>query len=151
MEGVISPTSSKNSVPPSAASKSPALRSMAPVYAPFSWPKSSLASRSSLKAPQLTARKRLPARWLAWWMARATSSLPVPVSPSSSTVEEVGATWAMVMSRLAMAGLLPTRSGGASRSLRRWRRSSTSRRRRLDSTALAVSARTSSRLSGLAR
>ena len=45
-------------------------------------------------AAQLTARKRpLPASPGALaWMARATSSLPVPLSPVMSTVERVGAT-----------------------------------------------------------
>ena len=31
-------------------------------------------------------------RWLSWWMAWATSSLPLPVSPRTSTEESVGAT-----------------------------------------------------------
>ncbi|MNS72278.1 hypothetical protein D3C72_1056810 [compost metagenome] len=36
-------------------------------------------------APQLTATKGLSARALALWMARASSSLPAPESPRSST------------------------------------------------------------------
>ncbi len=56
MDSDISVTSSRNRVPPPAATSRPVLP-MAPVKAPFSWPNSSLASSSSLKAPQLTARK----------------------------------------------------------------------------------------------
>ena len=50
----MSPTSSRNSVPPSASSKRPSLRLMAPVKAPFSWPNSSVSSSVSASAPQLT-------------------------------------------------------------------------------------------------
>ena len=42
----MSPISSRNSVPPSACSKRPAERWLAPVKAPFSWPNSSLSMRS---------------------------------------------------------------------------------------------------------
>ena len=45
--GAISPISSRNSVPPCAASNWPMRRSCAPVKAPFSWPKSSLSSSVS--------------------------------------------------------------------------------------------------------
>ena len=43
-------------------------------------------------APQLIARKRSSRRGLARWSAFATSSLPVPLSPTISTFERVGAT-----------------------------------------------------------
>lgn len=47
---------------------------------PFSWPKSSLSKRLSGMAAQLMATKG--ACWgLLSWMARVTSSLPVPLSP----------------------------------------------------------------------
>src|SRR5262249_45731026 len=49
-------------------------------------------------------------------MARATSSLPVPVAPSSSTLVEVGAARRASRHTSCMAGLEPTISGnGASR------------------------------------
>jgi len=43
-------------------------------------------------APQLTATKGLAARGLARWMAWASSSLPAPLSPSSSTLASDWAT-----------------------------------------------------------
>ena len=52
----ISPISSRNSVPPFAASKKPTLRRSAPVNAPFSWPNSSLSSSDSGSAAQLMPR-----------------------------------------------------------------------------------------------
>ena len=58
---------------------------------PLSWPKSSLSRRFSGIAAQLTAKKVFPARAERAWMARATSSLPVPDSPRIRTVEFVGA------------------------------------------------------------
>jgi hypothetical protein len=45
--GVISAISSRNSVPRCASSNAPARRAMAPVNAPFSWPKSSDSSSVS--------------------------------------------------------------------------------------------------------
>ena len=42
------------------------------------------------------------------WMARAISSLPVPVSPVMSTVESVGATCSTWRSSARSGGLLPT-------------------------------------------
>ena len=64
----------------------------APVKAPFTWPNSSDSRRDSGRAPQLTATNGSRARGLAWWMALAISSLPVPDSPWISTVASVGAT-----------------------------------------------------------
>ena len=90
-----SPTSSRNSVPPSATSNRPARCSSAPVNAPLRWPKSSLSTRCSGRAPQLTATSGPSARPLPSWMARATSSLPVPVSPRMSTVASLAATRAI--------------------------------------------------------
>ena len=43
-------------------------------------------------AAQFTARKGCPARREFSWMMRATSSLPVPLSPCTSTVDSVCAT-----------------------------------------------------------
>ena len=56
------------------------------VNAPFLCPKSSLSTRPSGMAPQLIGTKGLRERTLLKWMARATISLPVPVSPKMSTL-----------------------------------------------------------------
>src|SRR3984957_5859429 len=65
---------------------------MAPVNAPFSCPNSSLSSSPVGMAAQFIFTNVRSLRRLRSWMARAISSLPVPVSPSSSTVESLGAT-----------------------------------------------------------
>jgi hypothetical protein len=52
-ESGSSPTSSRNSVPPSAASKTPIFDSTAPVNAPRTWPNSSLSNSVSTTAEQL--------------------------------------------------------------------------------------------------
>ena len=90
-EGMV-PTSSRNSVPLSACSMRPCREPTAPVKAPRTWPKSSASSSVSGIALQLMATNRCWRRGLLWWMARATISLPVPVSPVMSTVALVGAT-----------------------------------------------------------
>jgi hypothetical protein len=79
-------------VPPSASSKRPSFRFTAPVKAPRSWPKSSDSSSASGMAAQEMVTKGPAARRLPAWRARATSSLPVPDSPSTSTVASVAAT-----------------------------------------------------------
>ena len=67
-----------------------------------------------------------PRRALRWWICVASSSLPVPVSPSSSTVESVAATWLNLLDdaahRRALAddagqGLETGRVGGGLRAL----------------------------------
>src|SRR5690606_39673668 len=55
---------------------------------PISWPKSSDSIRVSGIAAQLTEIINWLARLLSSWRARATSSLPVPVSPWISTRSE---------------------------------------------------------------
>ncbi len=82
----ISPISSRNSVPPLASSSSPCFCARASVKAPFSWPNSSLSSRSFGMAAQLTSTNGLLARSDCWWMRRAIISLPVPDSPSTRTL-----------------------------------------------------------------
>ncbi len=77
-----SPTSSRNSVPPCAAWKRPALACRASVNAPFSWPNSSDSRRDSGMAAQLTSTKGRPARGPPRCSIRARRPLPVPVSPS---------------------------------------------------------------------
>ena len=89
-----SPISSRKSVPPSAASKRPVAPRVAPVKAPRSWPKSSLSISAGGDGGAVHVDERLArGGGCAAWMARATSSLPVPVSPRMSTVASAGATW----------------------------------------------------------
>ena len=100
MAGDISPISSKNKVPPSASSNKPFLLAVAPVNAPLMWPNSSLSSKFSGSAPQLIGMNAPSLRVEFWCSARATSSLPVPLSPCTKTVASVGATRA-IMSKTA--------------------------------------------------
>jgi hypothetical protein len=95
-------------VPPSAVSKSPTLSDRASVKAPRLWPKSSLSRRASGIAPQFTATKGPSRRGPRRWSARATSSLPVPLSPSMRTVvSKAAATSPARRSDSTMAGLVP--------------------------------------------
>ncbi len=80
-------------VPPSANSKRPARRCIAPVKDPFSWPNNSEEISPGASAAQFTLTKARPDLCDRLWMARAISSLPVPVSPEINTVESVGATF----------------------------------------------------------
>ena len=75
------PISSRKTEPPSATSNSPRLLATAPVKAPRMWPKRLLSSRSAGIDPELTVTKGPSARREWWWIALATSSLPVPLSP----------------------------------------------------------------------
>ena len=59
-------------------------------------------------AAQFTLTKARAARGECLWMARAMSSLPVPVSPVMSTVESVGATLATRARTACRAGEAPT-------------------------------------------
>ncbi len=88
-----SPTSSRKIVLPSASVNLPSRLVVAPVKAPFSWPNNSLSMRFSGIAAQFTLISGLSFRLLAAWMALAITSLPVPVSPNTSTDVSVGATW----------------------------------------------------------
>jgi hypothetical protein len=105
----MSPTSSRNRVPPLAASTRPGRVACAPVKAPFSWPKSSLSNSVSGRLAQSTTTSGRAARALASCSARATSSLPVPDSPSSSTLAVDGATRATCASIARKAGARPVR------------------------------------------
>ena len=78
-------------MPPSASSKQPGFSLRAPVKAPFSWPKSSFSRISRGKAAQLMATKGPYFRVDLSWMARATSSLPVPLSPMMNMLALEGA------------------------------------------------------------
>ena len=94
-------------MPPLASSKRPTFCAIAPVNAPFSWPNSSLSSRPVGIAAQFSLTNVRALRPLRLWIARAISSLPVPVSPWMSTVESVGATistcWSTCCSARALA------------------------------------------------
>ena len=104
----MSPTSSRNRVPWCASSKRPTFWPMAPVKAPFSWPNSSLSRRPVGMAAQLSLTKVRSRRGLRSCRARATSSLPVPVSPRMRTVESVGATVSTCLRTRRSAALSPT-------------------------------------------
>ena len=108
----MSPASSRKSVPPCAARKSPCCSATAPVKAPRTWPKSSLASSPSVKPPQLTATNG-PLRPLRRWSRRATISLPVPVSPVTTTVRGCGATASTLRRTASMDGVAPVSSGSS--------------------------------------
>ncbi len=91
----ISPISSRKRVPWSASSKAPFRSRSAPEKAPFSWPKSSLSMSVSGMAAQFTGMNGPLARGERAWRARATSSLPVPVSPRMVTAASAGASRSM--------------------------------------------------------
>ena len=144
------PISSKKIVPLSASSNSPFFGYTAPVNAPFTWPNRFDSSRSGGRLPELTVMKARSARVEFWCSARATSSLPVPLSPLISIVVRLGAacmirsnTWRM---RELRPMISPKRLACACRFWRSVRFSVTSRRW---ATALRSTPRTSSFLNGL--
>ena len=94
--------------PPSAAAKSPFRSRSAPVKAPFTWPKSSLSRSVSGKAAQFRATNSPRRRVLSSWIARARSSLPVPVSPAISTEALERAARRARLRRLSRGRLAPT-------------------------------------------
>ena len=109
-------------VPVSASSNRPSRRSAAPVNAPFSWPNSSDSSSVSGSAAQLTVMKGLPRRGERSCSALATSSLPVPLSPWTSTVLETGAICSILTSTswiAALSPMIPVRSCSRRRSISR--------------------------------
>ena len=63
-------------------------------------------------AAQFSAKNGPWARVLSRWMARAATSLPVPLSPVISTVARVGATWPSKYQTSFMAADAPVTSGG---------------------------------------
>ena len=92
--------SSRKMLPACAASNRPVRLSTAPVNEPLTCPNSSLSSRLSVRAPQLTRMYGPVDRGLRSWTARATSSLPVPVSPTIRTQARDGATRRVVRHHL---------------------------------------------------
>ena len=98
-------------MPASAASKSPMRSATAPVKAPRACPKSSLSIKLSGVAPQLWATNAALRRSLSAWSARAISSLPVPVSPSTSTGSSLSAMRGSASRTSHHAGDSPNKSG----------------------------------------
>ncbi len=98
-------------MPASASSNLPMRRADAPVKAPRSCPKSSLSSSVSGIAAQLIATKAPSRRAESAWIARAKSSLPVPLSPSSRTVASVAATRSVSARTARIAADSPTIGG----------------------------------------
>ena len=94
-ERLMSPISSRKSVPPSACSNLPLCCLLADVNDPFSCPKSSLSINSDGMAAQLTSMNGCPARRLCSCSRWATSSLPVPLAPLISTRASDGATFSI--------------------------------------------------------
>ncbi|MNN10810.1 hypothetical protein D3C81_1237440 [compost metagenome] len=125
--------SSRNSVPPLANSNLPMRRFCAPVNAPGSWPNSSLSTTDSASAPALIATNGPSRRLDRSCRARATTSLPAPVSPRISTSARVPARAPICSRRRCMDGDWPTRRVASCwrslRARRKLRLSSTRRRR----------------------
>ncbi len=92
--------------------------------APRTWPNSSLSISVTGMAPQSTTTNGPLDRPLSSWMAWARSSLPVPVSPSSSTVPSAGANRSMRVKTRRIAALTPMARPNSSRVLRLSRTSS---------------------------
>ena len=137
-------------MPPEAASNRPRRFCSAPVNAPFTWPNSSLSMRCRGIAPQLIATNGAFSRGDSAWMRRAASSLPVPLSPSSSTACCVRATRCSVWSKRCAAGLAAIVPTAGACWARRFRRAFSR-----SSAVVAIARRTvcssTSRLTGLVR
>jgi len=99
--------------------------------------------------PVFTGTKALSTRGEAEWIAFAISSLPVPLSPLTSTVERDGATWATRSRSVSILSLFPMMLGKLERCLSARFRWTFSSRRRRDSTACATCASNSSLDHGL--
>ena len=110
----MSPISSRNTVPRCATSSSPCFVAVAPVNEPFSWPKSSVSRNSREMPAQLRSTKASPARRPRSWIQRASTVLPVPVSPWMSSGLSVRRTASAFSRSSAMAPLLP-RNGSTRR------------------------------------
>ena len=120
MAGGSSPISSRKMVPPCAASNDPARAATAPVNAPRAWPNSSPSISELASAAQSTMTNGPDARADASWIARATSSLPVPVSPRISTGASLCATrdiWANSSRITVLAPIRPPKRGSGHSSM----------------------------------
>ncbi len=127
-DGGTLPTSSRNNVPPSASSKRPMRSLLASVYAPRTWPNISDSNTFSAMPPMLTLTSAFAPRRDCACKACAMTPLPVPFSPSTSTLASLGATRATSSITRRIAGdsaistSLPPRSSAFSASSRRCRR-----------------------------
>ena len=109
MPSGMSPISSRKSVAALGQLEPPFFLAVGAGERPRSWPKSSLSSSGSGSAAQLTATSG-PSRVTSLkWIASATSSLPVPVSPVTSTLHDEDATRATRSKTSPMPGLRPKR------------------------------------------
>src|SRR5580765_84036 len=105
---LIVPISSRKMEPPLASENLPRLVVDASVNAPLTCPNSSDSSSVSGMAAQFTLMNGLLWRAPRLWSARATSSLPVPVSPVIRTVLGASATCSIRLITSAIARLRPT-------------------------------------------
>ena len=80
----------------------------APVNAPFSWPNSWLSASVAVSAAQFTGTKALVRRGPLRCSSRAQSSLPVPVSPETSTVHSTAAARSIDLAIRRMCGFEPS-------------------------------------------
>jgi hypothetical protein len=124
------------------------LRDAAPVNEPLSWPKSSLSRRLAGSPAQFTVRNAIPERLLHLWRSRATSSLPVPVSPSISTAQSVGPTFRMSLASSRILPLFPMMSGKKAPLSRKWSSVAAFLPRVLFSCAFRMAASSSSKSNG---
>ena len=108
MRGVISPTSSRKTVPRLASSKAPERSRKAPVKLPRTCPNSSVSRSVSVYAAQLTVTSGAPLRRLVACINFATISFPAPLSPVIRTFASHRAACEMSTRILSMAGLTPT-------------------------------------------
>ncbi len=104
----IKPISSSRIVPPCASENLPFREAVASVNAPRTWPNSSDSSSASGIAAQFTLMNGLAASALHACTARATNSLPVPVSPVIRTVLRVAATSSIRRTTSSSRSLRPT-------------------------------------------
>src|SRR6185503_10098532 len=107
IRSVISPTSSRKIVPMWAVSSFPGLSRYAPVKLPFTCPKSSDSSSVSGRPAQLTGANTWLARGPREWIARATISLPTPLSPVIRTFASERATRSISCSSAVTSALRP--------------------------------------------
>src|SRR5688572_12328973 len=98
-------------VPWWAISSLPGLSRYAPVKLPLTWPNSSDSSSVSGRPAQLTATNSLFCRGPSAWMARATTSLPTPLSPVIRTFASDRATRMTSSRSSSISGLVPTSRG----------------------------------------
>ena len=103
----MSPISSRNKVPLSANWNRPLRSDIAPVKEPLLCPNNSLSSKSLGIAPQLTGTNGPAARPEHSCSAFATSSFPVPLSPTIKTVESLGPSSLISSRRALIDGLSP--------------------------------------------